>query len=269
MKYDQLFEVYQNGINKLESDWTKTVESDNIYNSTDKKNKKKDVLIMDGIVNPAIWFDQDVRPLFVLKEAYDSSNNTKKPWNEINSFVDGSEKEITRNKTWSKLCSWAYDIFGKEKPKKFYWNDDVLKRIAVINIKKYGGQNPSDNKDLLDHATRHSELVFRQIELIKPTVIVCGYTGWLLDEVWKSEKKGKLRNGSKKRVQNVCISGRNVVLIDFWHPTCRKDRKREWEADMNDYHEQSFQSETTIIDIPEPPQLDDSDNEDIQALIRK
>lgn len=252
-------DAYKSGQAKINGDWDTIVKDPkkNLYDKYSKPNEKKDVLVTDGIAYPELWFDQDVRPLFVLKEAYDSTDEHK-PWDELKYFVRESKHEPInhRSKTWRKLCDWTRDIFRcKEKNADYYWDDEWLKHIAVINIKKYGGWNPSKNDDLKMHAEEHADLIYEQIELIKPTVIICGYTGWLLDIVWEKMGMDKIRNSESGRLH--LVKNMDAVLIDFWHPSCPKYSK-EWEEDMIAYHNGMLGGGI----VPnQPPKVDDSENE--------
>ncbi len=201
---------------KLVSDWKRY----NIYLDKNEKNYPKDVFISDGIVDPDKWFDQDIRPLFVLKEAYGGDHD----WNEIDWFFRNEEKssQSILDPTWRTICHWASYVFDKKYDcDSISWGNDVFKKIAVINIKKYGGIESSVNKDLKRHAEKHYENIFNQINLIKPTLIICGYTGWLLDIVWQSKGLKRIR-GKDHHFRIYDVKGldcEKVRLIDFWHPS--------------------------------------------------
>jgi len=244
--------------------WDNLSKKNNHYPS-DEENPLRNVFISDGIAYPEIWFKNEIRPLFVLKEAYDSSGN-KEPWNEVKEFIVEAKHEPIKgtSKTWKKLCLWSHNIFEAPIEQVVYWDDKYLKQIAVINIKKYGGRNPSENNDLEWHAGEYAKKIYQQIALIKPTVIICGYTGWLLDIVWKETGKGeKIRTSPKGRLHLVKTEDINAVLIDFWHPSCTKNHSIEWQEDMEAFHR--YLSEHALIGqdpVPvEPPYPGDSENE--------
>ena len=203
-------ENYLQNMPKVLADW-KTRAC--IYDG--EKNPCAKIFISDGIICPNIWFEQDVRPLFVLKEPYGDKEEDRTTW------LNGTYSGKVYSATYKKLLEWSAVLFGEPSPQEYRWNDDLFKKIAIINIKKYGGYKRSQNIDLQKHAETHSSLIYRQIELIKPNIIICGYTGWLLDIVWEesSELKEKIRqNKIQGRVYNV-PGMKNVKLIDFWHPS--------------------------------------------------
>ena len=240
MKYQEWYDEYNKNIMDVFSDWKKSMHDNNIYES-DEENPKRNVFITDGIVDAETWFNSDVRPLFVLKEAYDSSDNISEEWDEVDWVRKAKHDKISgTNKTWQTLCAWAHDIveapYQGHYTGELYWDDTILKRIAVINIKKYGGQQKSNYKDLERHAKEYAELIYRQIELIHPTVIICGYTGWILDIVWAEITDNKLRNAGNGRIHDISIDGIDAVLIDFWHPSCINGYSKDWDDDMRAYH---------------------------------
>ena len=170
------------------------------------ENDKANVFISDGIADPDKWFEQEIRPLFILKEAYGGEED----WDEIEWFITGGHKQgKIKNKTWRCISDWAayiltnkswgwtesglrskdYQGTPNDLPKDT-WENPYLKHIALINIKKYGGQSRSSDSDLKKHAETHFEEIYRQIESMHPTHIICGHTAWLLDIVWE-KKFGK------------------------------------------------------------------------------
>ena len=219
--------------------FVKWKETGNIY--AEGENDRADVFISDGIAVPELWFQQDVRPLFILKEAYDASEDHK-DWDEVEWFITGGHKHgKILNKTWRTIANWSGYIFThtdwhwdecayrseqhKGSPYDLYlskntWENPFLKHIAVMNIKKYGGHASSNDADLRKHAEAHYELIYRQIELIKPTVIICGHTAWLLDIVWKKMFGQPFRlERNSTWVYDVPNLICPVKLLDYWHPS--------------------------------------------------
>lgn len=144
----------------------------------------------DGIIDPETWFNNEFRPLFILKEVHDKS-----PKGGCINFVamdDGEDYDIWQRKgMWRAFGTLAKGIIssiesnGKiipyeelyEKPIEEY--RDTLKRIAVINVKKLSGGSRVDSntsietKNFVCHARKFKDNLKKQIELINPTVIIC------------------------------------------------------------------------------------------------
>ena len=100
------------------------------------------------------------------------------------------------------------------------WENPYLKHIALINIKKYGGQSRSSDADLKKHAETHFEDIYRQIESMHPTHIICGHTGWLLDIVWEKKFGKPIRvERNSTWVYIVPNLTPEAKLLDYWHPS--------------------------------------------------
>ena len=221
-------EQYLQEMPKVLEEWKRKAD---IYKQMD--NQRANIFISDGIAHPEKWFEQKIRPLFVLKEAYDKSSNPK-DWDEVKWFLTTKEEsgEASGNKsgkisgkTWQTLCKWSSYLFENNYDIDPIWENENLRQIALINIKKYGGYEKSQDKDLRQHAERHWELIYKQIELIKPTIIICGYTGWLLDIVWQKKFNLPIRKKKIDREVYEIPRMKNVKLIDFWHPSAWSIKK--------------------------------------------
>lgn len=151
--------------------------------------------IADGIVNPEVWVQQDTRILFLLKEAYVSGNydfssdrDSLTSWlfsNDISGYTYNHVAEWTQGiiaasqgnqlefDSWLGVEGRNRKIYDKER-------SELLQKIAVVNIKKYGGVRQSGIDDLYYHCIKHADLLREQIELANPTVIVCGGTFGML-----------------------------------------------------------------------------------------
>ena len=231
-------EKYSQEMPKLLAEWKNAAH---IYDR--QNNPRADIFISDGIAHPENWFEQEIRPLFVLKEAYDNSGEHK-DWDEVKWFLtngeigSGNKHGKIKRTTWQTLCRWSSYLFGNSYDIEPTWENESLRKIALINIKKYGGDKKSSDNDLRKHAEKHGDFIYKQINLIKPTIIICGYTGWLLDIVW--EKIPEFNGGIRERKNQ--INGRvynvpgmdNVKLIDFWHPSAWSTKVDLVEAFKND-----------------------------------
>ncbi len=175
----------------------------------------------DGIVNPEVWYKRSTRILFLLKEAYHDPNPPKydlakklhdnEPWSKMwqrvavwtHGILNTTVKKIA---DYDEVCKWDSKDFQKE-----------LQNIAVVNIKKSNGKKESIEADLLDYANKDGDLLLEQIELINPTVIVCGYTFRFLNEICnKNPSKYDYKLG-KYSPNSFCMYG-NTVVLDYFHP---------------------------------------------------
>ena len=53
-----------------------------------------------------------------------------------------------------------------------------------MNIKKSGGKSSSDMDDIERHAKDHKDLLWEQIELINPDMVICGGTWGTVQPLW-------------------------------------------------------------------------------------
>ena len=216
----QWLKEYQREMPKLLAQWK---ADGNVY--AEGENDRADVFISDGIAVPELWFNQEVRPLIVLKEAYDTSE-AHEDWDELEWFITGGHKQgKISSKTWCMLSRWASYLFTEkyglyDKDVSQGWDNPCLQHIALINVKKYGGHSQSSDADLRRHVAAHYENIYRQIELIKPTIIICGNTGWLLDLVW-TKMFGKSIRGEHNStwVYDVPHLAVPAKMLDYWHPS--------------------------------------------------
>lgn len=195
----------------------------------DKCAKDKNVFVLDGIIDPATWEKQPTKILFVLKEAYDKTDKKESglyAWDETEWIKEQiRSKSIKIGKTWQRVYQWTHAILNDdEKMPTPGWDEDTFGKIAVINVKKTNGEPSSVDGELLAHAKRHSEHLIRQIRLINPDVIVCGYTCWLLDAVLSSSGNKTIKNRKNDLLwyKTKSLTDKEITVIDFWHPACRK-----------------------------------------------
>ena len=177
------------------------------------------VFVKDGIVNPDKWVTQEIKPMFLLKEAYGG----KESWDLINDHIlVKSKKQV--DKTWKKVTQWTYGImntsvssspfFDENKiPKQFA--NEYLQSIAVVNVKKIAGASTSIWSELEEAVDNDKDFLKKEIELIEPTVIVCGYTMSLLEKILGV----KIKKTSNKNLYYFAeINGKKVIILDYYHP---------------------------------------------------
>ncbi len=214
----------------------------------------------DGIVSPEVWFDlpaEDERILLLLKEAYakeDAKSKKKLVWSEAKwlaheACMKGCGKDcktctITGG-TFNAVAEWVYGIInGSDGELKEYDNwlgvqnrkmkeyrsvrDSLLSRIAVVNIKKSSGAKSSDWNDIMSYAKSDKELLKEQIELIKPTVIVCGGTYEMLRHIYSELKE-------MERSSNGATMLRNIKVIASCHPNAHIKNEAKYRAVVENY----------------------------------
>ena len=154
------------------------------------------VFALDGALSMETYRNQKTRILFILKEAYDSTprnNNGVYVWDELKWAQFNIEK--ISNPTWRRIFQWSNLILNKCGQEQLcdQIKKELIQKIAVINIKKVNGEKNSKDNELKNIVTKKPENIISQIEYFKPTIIICGHTGWLLDIALNSELR-KVKN---------------------------------------------------------------------------
>lgn len=135
-----------------------------------KSNRNYTSFLEDGIFDEETYNKQDIKILFVLKEA---------DWE--NGNCDLCEYLLTKTsrnqwRTWYNIVRWIIAIrTGGEYPRKITNDDKVenLKTIAFLNIKKVGGDSKADDSEIRKYGINDSDFIKRQIELYNPDIIIC------------------------------------------------------------------------------------------------
>lgn len=182
-------------------------------------NHTEGVFISDGIVDPDSWFSQEVRPLFLLKEAY----NGDADWDLVNHLQNSTSR---CGATWRRVSQWtegllkttAKEIFPFQKQTTVTYGNEFLRQIAVMNVKKSGGQHSSDEQELLMYAEYDKLELYEQLLIIDPTVIICGYTIECLNRIMPERVK-EYAGQSPNLFYFTELKGHPVLVLDYWHPS--------------------------------------------------
>lgn len=202
------------------------------------KDERHRMFITDGIVCPEKWFAQSMRVLFLLKEAYNNDPDYKGDCWDLLGYLKRTDKN--KGRIWAAVAEWQYAIENTTKdniPVFDSWlgadaNDmeqyrktqsDWLKKCAVVNIKKSNGRTRSKDKELSKFVKEDGELLKKQIEIINPTIIVCGSTFHLLKDNLKEPKKLIFGTDScKLPPDRGCKRIGDTTVIAYYHPANRR-----------------------------------------------
>lgn len=182
----------------------------------------KNVFIADGIINPEIWNNRSKGKhiLFVLKEAYGGEND----W----SLADEVRVHAPWSAIWHRIVEWTYGLtnttverIARYEPGKISFEkpNQWLNEIAVLNIKKSGGDSQSHYGEISAYADYDSKEIIRQIEIINPDIIICGATFGDINRIMGNPcKKGECDNWF---YYSDAIGKRERLFIDYYHPANR------------------------------------------------
>lgn len=205
-------EDYRKEIAELFDKWKNKPEKDGI-------NHIGNTFVSDGIVNPETWFSNEIRPLFLLKEAY--SEGETDDWDLINEWL---KTDNSLGLTWRRVSQWTYgvletttdsipafkksSVYGKGK-------NEWLNQIAVMNIKKSNGKKESEETDLMKYAKNDREQLFDQLKITSPTVIICGNTLKYLGTITGQKIKTKRNDNWYYEIE---LDGKKIMVLDYFHP---------------------------------------------------
>jgi hypothetical protein len=171
-----------------------------------------------------LWLNSKEKILFLVKEAHGDYEP---------SIPADIERKFNLN-----LARWKYLIEGYatngEIPN--FPADEILKGkntgIAIVEVKKYDeGKKVSSNEEILYYAKRDAKFLREQIELIKPTIIVCcGTYGAYEDGIYLNEADNikHIHYANWKESENVHASictHRDRTILHFYHPSYSKSPK--------------------------------------------
>lgn len=179
------------------------------YQSQCRKPIKK-----DGIIDDLLFESARKKVLFLCKEPNDpiqSGGDYRLWW-----------KDEIHYTFSTRIAEWSFGILNgfpefdsvwKEKEK----THEALKSIAFLNLKKVGGSGSSSLNELLEWTQREKlQIIYKQIDLIDPDVIICGLS-WpaLRNQVfttceWRPSGYGIPIGNWKDR-----------MIVDFYHPSAR------------------------------------------------
>lgn len=182
--------------------------------------------VRDGIVNP----DTYRRILFVLRDKNCGNSGTE---------TEDLREELRRDgggwRTWNNAARWTIALLDGEKPYPRHISRESrvsqAERIAAINLKKEGGENRTDGSALLEAVQKQHELIWEEIQLCRPNIIICcglpspgiQGTGELLKEYVLPDSSGwrSIRSASLDRDWRYYLTGLNsgeVPVVSFCHP---------------------------------------------------
>lgn len=175
-----------------------------------KLSKSYPHFIKDGIIDENMFESLDQKILFISKEAnmkkYDDDNDFRVWWKD------------EHEKTFSiRVAQWAYGIlhnFPEFESISYEKQRVALKSISFMDVKKLGGGNRSNKKDILKYVTQDLEFIKKQIDIIDPDIIVSS-----IDTKPNKVIFGEDFKKTGYHVNYLQEDGR--LIIDFYHPSAQ------------------------------------------------
>ena len=183
--------------------------------------------VRDGIINLENWKKQKVRICFLLNEAggrfdmehYPDGFDLAAEWNEKGAF----SKFMFKLAVWTKAIQDSFVApvtYKKSDVAKI--RNDLIRSIAVVNIKKSDGQRRSDFEVLQRFANEDAEEIKRELELVNPNIIICGENFKFL-RGQRPEEEGAKRNhvfydDEIKHIAKFTYMWGSKLVFSFWTP---------------------------------------------------
>ena len=171
--------------------------------------------VVDGVVDEAVFLKQQCKIVLILKEANQMGETA------LNEFLRNGAPG-NGGHTWNPVCRWLTGeetrMFSQDERK------EVLRRIAVMNLKKKDGGSTTDMQELATFVEADKEFIAEQLSFyseFEPVIFVC-CGPWILtmlnDHVLGQHKINRDAPFAFIKPDD----NREVYYVAFNHPNCRK-----------------------------------------------
>jgi len=191
--------------------------------------KNGSFVVLDGIIDIDQYKKTPNRILWILKEGNESGGK------------DGNcrdHRDFHKNvacyykgwkSTYKNLIGVTYGILNNTSYKDLpIVNDDatlngenILEKIALININKNGGNSQAKHTIIEGNYTKHKEVLLKQIEGVEPDIIInCCRVRRLFDDLIRVYDLEKKQYDSRPEFNYSVEYAENSkkLLINYWHP---------------------------------------------------
>lgn len=205
------------------------------YVVTDETKTEKDI-VPDGVIDEVSFLNAEKKIVFVLKEI--NGGEYGNGVTDLRNFV--FKNACGRTSTWNNVYRWVRTILESNS---ICWKDvenvdreqdreEILKKIAAMNVKKTAGKSSSKGSELKKATKANKEVLRKQIELYDADYIVCGYTHEyfdMLDYLTEEDKKTKgyvyfpEAVGKRKNLYSSYFikKDKKQAIIYFYHPNAK------------------------------------------------
>lgn len=189
------------------------------------ENGKADPII-DGIIDIDEYLSSAPKILWILKEPHDEIEDGLAAgggWKFSDDFLGKEDyyKKLNKSKaTWNPIVYTSFSILNGFK--NFSELDDltdnplmysVVKKIAVINVKKLPGFTKTPNFSIIKKSyDKNKEILHQQIELFNPDIIIGGSTLHLFFDYLKISQNDLLHDEANYAIKN------SKLYITAYHP---------------------------------------------------
>lgn len=178
----------------------------------------------DGLFDEEEWNRQDVRILYVLKEANWENGDA-----DLCEYLLSEPRRSGYWRTWNNIVRWTQAIReGGPYQERITKPDKTkcLRTIAALNIKKVGGDAQADDEEIRAYGRSDAKFINQQIELYQPDIIICcgrgtGKNADILYEYVLPHKSEWEKIGKYNYFICTLSSGKETPVVSFRHPQIR------------------------------------------------
>ena len=191
-----------------------------------RKERNYPTFMADGLFDEETWLKQDLKILYVLKEANWVGGDT-----DLCAYLLSEPKKSGYWRTWNNITRWTQAIrHGGDYQRKITKADKTacMKTIAALNIKKIGGDAEADDEEIRAFGINDAVYINTQIELYQPDIIVCCGRGngknadILHDHVLSYASDWDKRPlGTYNFFLCTLETGKQIPVVSFRHPQMR------------------------------------------------
>ncbi len=193
---------------------------DKLFDEWEKARSIDGDFVRDGIIDEDLWC-KSAKILFLLKDR--NLNDVQRKRLPIEEQIDF--RIACKRGSWRVLGQWAYGLQKAIKGDFSTFKDananhvEAFHSSAVLNLKKKAGKARANINEILSATRNDKDFILRQLDIIKPQIIVCCGRGEL--SVFEIARQNLLGSGqSNSEFPTKDAEGR--VWIDFYHPSCFK-----------------------------------------------
>ncbi|MBO5608191.1 MAG: hypothetical protein J5930_09905 [Treponema sp.] len=216
-------------MNEKELTELQTEMHDKIFNHAKENNliKQKPLLmpIYDGVADIKAYISSNPKIMWILKEPYDDFTSTGKArggdWYFTEHFKNTN---VWKDQDmWKLMIQINYAIRNNLKWKELDYIEnnsemaEELKKTAYINISKMPANTISPNDHIRTCYIIWKKILFEQIDIYKPDVIIFGYTFQFFKEDFKITDKAIPTISGQWNAD--VYKKDNMILIDAFHPS--------------------------------------------------
>ncbi|MCU0351834.1 MAG: hypothetical protein MUF43_13565 [Flavobacterium sp.] len=184
---------------------------------------------LDGIICMDKYLKSQKKILWILKETNGGFDSEHESWNAREGLYEKFNKSncpdmhynyqtydkmvyvskmILENLEWSKIQN------RKNNPE----ITQILHHTAIINLKKIPGSSKANDKTILKYYKQYKDIIWKQIDYMKPDIVICAGTFWIMENDIKKICNNKPTNKNDKYTHSLFDSGNERLYLNVYHP---------------------------------------------------